>query len=148
MELKTATARNVARRVLRKAAQVFVDDAKRRVPRDTGSLADSFRVASSDAGKQAFANTLRDGGTRAQAVSALRDARRASSSTIELLAGPGRHPQAHMQEFGTVHHGAQPYMRPAWDSTQDEMLALVTRDLAAEVEKAVARARRKAARQG
>jgi hypothetical protein len=37
------------------------------------------------------------------------------------------YPQAIMQEFGTIHHVAQPYMRPAWD-TEKQTVADIIRD--------------------
>lgn len=35
------------------------------------------------------------------------------------------YPQAMMQEFGTRKHGAQPYMRPAWDSEKHGALKII-----------------------
>jgi HK97 gp10 family phage protein len=43
----------------------------------------------------------------------------------------------HMQEFGTRHHGAQPFMRPAWDENRERALDIVRRELEQEIEKAV-----------
>jgi hypothetical protein len=41
--------------------------------------------------------------------------------------GPNRYgyPQAMMQEFGTIHHVAQPYMRPAYDSEKGTALRII-----------------------
>lgn len=41
----------------------------------------------------------------------------------------GGYPQAIMQEFGTIHHVATPYMRPAWDSEKTTALKIISRDL-------------------
>lgn len=35
------------------------------------------------------------------------------------------YPQAMMQEFGTIHNVAQPYMRPAWDSEKTHALKII-----------------------
>lgn len=41
--------------------------------------------------------------------------------------GPTKYgyPQAIMQEFGTIHETAQPYMRPAWDTGKDYALKVI-----------------------
>lgn len=133
MELKTSTAKSVGRRVLKRAAQLFVDRANALAPKDVGSrdypLKGSYR-----------AGTFL---TRA----AYRQERREGRSEVFMYGGTA-HPNGTWQEFGTVDHGPNPHARPAWDATQDQMLDLISRDLAVEVGKAVARARRKAARQG
>jgi hypothetical protein len=83
-------------------------------------------------------------------------------SKVVMYVGPveqdGSHaPHAHLIEFGTgdrFHKSgkyvgavtADPFMRPAWDSNQREMLAVLRRETWAEIEKALARAARKAAR--
>lgn len=65
-------------------------------------------------------------------------------STVEVFAGPGPNPQAITQEFGTRYHPAQPYMRPAFDETKFKVLDNVKEKLGAEIDKAAARAARKA----
>ena len=46
--------------------------------------------------------------------------------------GPTKHgyPQAVMQEFGTRHHAAHPYMRPAWDAEKHRALEIIKSKLA------------------
>ena len=44
------------------------------------------------------------------------------------------YPQAVMQEFGTRHHVAQPYMRPAYDSQKHVALKIISDNLAARLE--------------
>jgi hypothetical protein len=111
-----ATGKAALKRGLIKAAQPLVDRAKALVPKKTGKLAESI-VASSfldnKAGKAAFAKTLSAGGSKAEAVAALRDARREAgggSSDVEVYVGPSdrgtgkqvRHAQ--LVEFGTGPH--------------------------------------------
>ena len=43
---------------------------------------------------------------------------------------------AHMQEFGTRHHGAQPFMRPAYDENKAKAIQIARRRLGAEIRKA------------
>ncbi|MDK3017623.1 HK97-gp10 family putative phage morphogenesis protein [Pseudodonghicola flavimaris] len=84
-------------------------------------------------------------------------------SLVTLYVGPVQPdgtdaPHAHLYEFGTgerVHKKngksvgtmpARPFMRPAWDANQDQMLETLRREVWAEIEKAAERARRKAAK--
>lgn len=61
----------------------------------------------------ALANSIHAGDRLSPAQAALN---RPEPGTVEVYAGPGPLPQAITEEFGTVHEGAHPYMRPAWDS--------------------------------
>lgn len=62
---------------------------------------------------------------------------------IELHVGPGQHPQAITQEFGTYFHPPQPFMRPAWDIMRMRVLDLIGAVLGNEVEKAARKHGRK-----
>lgn len=147
-----ATARNVLKRVLVKAGEPIADRARQLVPVDEGHLKASIAVSTkkpkgADAGKAAFAAAMRGGASRGEAGVALRAARAANPNAFaEAFVGPGRHPQAIFQEFGTVNHPPQPFVRPAWDSQKTTALDIVRRDMSAEIEKAAQRAARKAAR--
>lgn len=58
-------------------------------------------------------------------------------------------PAGVLQEFGTVQHGPQPFMRPAWQQTQKPLIDHVAKNAWPEVEKTAMRAaKRKAARAG
>ena len=67
---------------------------------------------------------------------------------VNVFMGPtsGGYPQAIFQEFGTYKEPAQPYMRPAWDQDKMALLDRLKDNLWSEVQKAVGRAARKAAR--
>lgn len=123
-ELPKATGRNVLRRTGVKALEPMAEAARTQAPVEFGDLKDSIAVS-----------------TRAP-----RRHRRAS--TVEVYMGPGPHPQAITQEFGTFFHPAQPFMRPAWDGGKTELLESVKSDLAEEIGKAAQRLARKAARRG
>lgn len=124
MDLPRATRKNTMRRVLKNTGQILAADARRRAPRDEYNLLESIDV-----------------------LSTARPPQR-KKSDLEVYVGPGRHPQAITQEFGTFFHKAQPFMRPAWDATQTKILRELEFSLFDEVEKSVARARRKAAKAG
>lgn len=122
-QLPKATGKNVLRRVGRARLEPMADVARNKVPVDNSDLKDSI------------------------AVSTKNPKRHRKQSTVEVHMGPGRHPQAHLQEFGTQHHGPQPYMRPAWDGGKGDLLTGLADDLWSEIDKAAKRIARKAARQ-
>ena len=87
--------------------------------------------------------------------------RRAMKKVLKPVQEDGSHsPHAHLYEFGTAprFHAktgkavgsmpARPFLRPAWDASQELMLATLRREIWSEIEKTVGRARRKAARAG
>ena len=70
------------------AAEVL-EEAQRLAPFDTGELAQDIQT---------------------------RVAKRSSTMAVVLVGNTRRIYYAHMQEFGTAHHAAQPYLRPAFDA--------------------------------
>ncbi len=156
--LTKATARGVLKRTLVEASKPLVAAAVSKAPRDTGILADSITASAkinNTAGKAEFSAVLRSGGSRGDAVKALRDARRAakdSASFAEVFVGPAVRPKSEPKnrvlEFGggRGNRAPQPFMRPAWDETQGAVLDGIKDALAAQIEKAVARAARRAAK--
>jgi HK97 gp10 family phage protein len=166
-ELTKATAKNVLKRVLKRAAQPIADAARGKVPVDTGKLRDSIIVGSNlseveAAGNAAYAAKMRAGGSKAEAGAALRAAARAAkaaggdASFAEMFVGPDNRPNAHLVEFGTgerFHRSGksvgsvapQPYMRPAWDGEKGRALEIIKADLGDEIMKAATRAAKRAA---
>lgn len=156
-ELTKATARNVLKRVLTKAAEPIREMASRLAPDDPNgpkiglkeSIIASAKIKNT-VGNAEFSAVKRSGGSDADAGAAMRGARRAAKgegSFAEIHVGPrkGRNAQVGtFQEFGTVHHAAQPFMRPAWAAKKGEALDIITRDLKGEIDKSVAKARKKA----
>jgi HK97 gp10 family phage protein len=127
-DLKTATARNVALRALSRAVKPMHAEAVRLAPDDpaTGGwdLHSSVRI-----------------GTKATRGSGYR-----KLSPVEVLMGP-RIRHQHLVEFGTAKMPAQPFMRPAWDNGKDRALRDVRAYLSEEIDKAVARAAKRSARE-
>lgn len=117
-----------------KAALKPVEDAAR-------SLApDDPRTASPDLKTSIVTSTRL---TKRQAKAA----RKEGKSSIEMYTGT-KDKAAVPQEFGTVNHGPQPFMRPAWDSNKDGVLKHVGEQLGSEIEKAAARLAKKRAKAG
>lgn len=76
-------------------------------------------------------NTSIEVGTRQRSGPAKHD-RPLGKYDARAYVGPTKfgYPQAIMQEFGTIHETAQPFMRPAWDSQKEVALTLISAGLA------------------
>lgn len=156
-ELSKGAARGALRRALIKAAEPMRAAAERNAPKLTGDLQSSIIVTSkidNRAGKAEYAAVMKGGGTKAQAVGALRDARRAAGigeSFAEAFMGPAkggkrRAIKAVVQEFGSRKQAAQPYMRPAFDAEAENVIKRIGTELSREIDKSVTRARARAAK--
>lgn len=121
-ELGKSTGRNVMRRVAVKRLEPMAEEMRRRVPVAFGDLKDGIAVTTKN------------------------PRRNRKRSEVEAHAGPGRHPQAHLREFGGDGNPPAPYVRPAWDNGQDKLLDGIKDDFWEEIEKAAKRQARKAAR--
>lgn len=121
-KLGKTTGRNVLRRVGIARMEPMAAAMRSRAPVDAGDLKDSI------------------------AVSTKSPRRNRKQSTVEVHAGPGRHPQGHLREFGGDGSPPEPFVRPAWDGGKDALLDGIGDDLWSEIEKAAARQAKKAAR--
>lgn len=126
-ELTKATAKNVLKRVLIKAGQPIARGAESAARRLSGKLKRSFGVTDKLSRRQKSQNQKK--------------------SDVEVYAGPGALVQAITEEFGTSSQAPHPTLRPSWDSNKMKALGSLKDDLAEEIEKARARAARKAAKQ-
>jgi HK97 gp10 family phage protein len=126
-QLPDSTAKAVLRRVGRKRLAPVAELARELVPVGQGELRDSIAVSTRLARRQRGKH------------------RKDGPDDVEVFAGAGPHPQAHLQEFGTEHHGPQPFMRPAWDAEKGRMLGGIRQDLWQEIERASRRIARRAA---
>lgn len=139
-EFTKATARGVLRRVGIKALTPVADRMRDMAPDDPDTQGNDLRsyigVGTKLSPRQAKAKRS--------------EKRAGETSFVEVYAGAGPLPQAHLQEFGTAHHGPQPFARPAWDEGKDGVLDTVKTELGMEIDKTAkrlaARAARKAAR--
>lgn len=121
-QLPKATGRNVMRRVGVARLEPIAAAMRQNAPVDQSDLKDSI------------------------AVTTKRPRRARKESEVEVYAGPGRHPQAHLREFGGDGHPPDPYVRPAWDAGKDGLLSGLADDFWTEIDKAAKRLARKAAR--
>lgn len=161
--LRTATGQAALRRAGLKAMEPMAQLAQQNAPVETGELVGSIVVGAkatdAEVGKIQYASVKKAGGSDAEALAALRDARRDARGTrgkwfVDVFMGPraGR-PRDEVikgfaQEFGTVHMEPHPYMRPAFDQDKGPMLERLKGLLWAEVEKAVARAQKRGSLRG
>lgn len=150
-QLKYSTGRSVQRRVLMKHGVEMADGMKAIAPIDTGTLKDSIKATTKrprgmkSAATRAYAKAMRMTKDKALARAAAKDAGR---SLMEVFIGPNTKAfYSHFVEFGTVTQSPQPFMRPVWDGKKGRLIPDITRDLRAEIDKALKRAARKAARE-
>lgn len=127
-ELPRATEKNVAKRALMAAGEPIAADFRSRVKVLTGRLERSIGVGTKLSPRQA------------------RLARSEASSGVEVHIGAAALPEATLEEFGSSHNAPRPALRPAWDAGWRTALEAIKRLLWIEIEKAAARAARKAAR--
>lgn len=130
-QLPKATGKNVLRRVLRTAAKPVADDYAGSVRRRNNDLAESAGVSTRLSPRQAAAHRKMFLDDRA---------------AVEMFVGAGPLPQAITEEFGTINQAPQGELRAAWETRKRRVLDTVERELGTEIQKAAARAARKAAR--
>lgn len=152
-ELSKATSGNILKRAVSTAGAMIADAASALAPKKRGFLKINIMVGKAKiitAGKAAFAKAMQEGGTRAEAAAAARAANSAaggSGRSAVTQVGPTKAAgQGILQEFGTVHHKAQPFMRPAWDAHGEAAIEVIKETLIVEVDKATKRAEKKAAK--
>jgi HK97 gp10 family phage protein len=134
-ELPQATGKNVLRRVLMARAKPLAETMRAHAPDDpeTGgydlrnSITASTRLSPRQAG--IHRKMFRD-----------------DKAAAEVFVGAGPVPHAHMQEFGTVNHGPQAFVRPAWDGGHAALFDGIKDDLWVEIKKSADRLARKTAR--
>lgn len=144
-ELPKATARNVLKRTMIKAAEPIRSRAEELAPRDTGNLKKSIIASTrlkNKVGNAAYSAAIWAGLGKGAALQAMRAARRANKASFaELYIGPVVPDAfyAHFLEFGTQKAPAQPFLRPAWDARKDDALSIMRSELGNEI---IAAARR------
>lgn len=128
-ELPEATGKNVLRRVARQSLQPLADSAKAMAPEAEGDLKRGIGVGARLTRRQSreYRKMFKD-----------------DRSAVEMFAGAGGHPQAHLREFGSDGAPPHPFMRPAWDRHAMPMLEGIKTKLWDEIAKAAKRLARKA----
>lgn len=126
-ELSKATQRNVLLRTLKEQGKPIASAGEALAPRRTGKLAQSYAVSTKLTRRQKKSNP--------------------KQSPVEVYIGPTPHPKSVQTEFGNSHQAAEPHLRPAWDANVMRVLDGIKQSLAEQLDKAVARLARKAARE-
>lgn len=127
--LKPATGKAALRRALRKVAEPIADKMRLYAP-DDPSTANEDLVSSIGVGTKLS--------TRQRSLH--RRMFKSNKASVEMFVGAGKIQHAHLQEFGTSKHGAQPFARPAWDSERGTILQRLSMDIEAEIQRAIGRA--------
>lgn len=127
-DLPKRVTNNVVRRAIYAGAVLVRDDARRRVPVDTGALRNAI---------VAQANAKKPG----EVTASIGVARKQFTRGKRAGKQPRRY--AHLVEFGTPKKGARPFLRPAVDTNVDAILDAVAEKMrqGVDVESAKARAR-------
>jgi hypothetical protein len=132
-ELPKATGKNAMRRAaleaLRPMAEAYADRLEAVGAVLSGTLRDSSTASTKLSRRQASLNRKAEG-----------------RSYVEAYMGPGPLAQAIQDEFGNEHQAPRPTLRQTWDAGWRELLERVRVALGAQIENAVARIARKAAR--
>lgn len=126
--------KNILRRVGKKRLEPMADNARSRVAERSGSLKKSITVGTRLSKSQRAARGSYVGGG---------SFRREAKNTVDVYMGPGQHPQAITEEFGTFNQTPSPYMRPAFDQEAQGVISGLSRDIWTEIEKTAQRAARK-----
>jgi HK97 gp10 family phage protein len=131
---EVATQQNALRRALVKAAQPIADAARAMAPDDPRTPAPDLKSSI------------------AVATQLTKRHRAEKESEVEVYVGPtvqaGRSVlnYASNVEFGTFRAAPRPYLRPAFHAESGKVMEILRKELAAEIEKAVARIARKQAK--
>lgn len=133
---KLSTRKSLGRRVLKKAGQPMADLMERLAPDDPTTPPVDLHTSIEISSRQ------KSGGAKSYA--------KPDDGSVEMHIGPTKdgYPQAVMQEFGTVHHDAQPFIRPAWDREARPTLDRIKKFLGEDIVKALKRQAKRNARQG
>lgn len=144
-DLTKGMAKSTLQRVLKKAADPILREAKSRVPqRDPGAPPSYWgKGERRKLRRPGTADALVHSSTRLTRNQA-RQARKAGKSFAEHYVGT-RDPISRLIEFGTADTPAQPFMRPAWEIGKGQALEIARTELGEEIKKSTERASRRAA---
>lgn len=124
-EYGKASGKAVLRRVADKALQPMAETARRLAPDDPETQGKDLKASIAVGGKL----------TKRQASLARKDQNKATVTRYMGTADPAGVPQ----EFGTVNHGPQAFMRPAFDQDKRGAIEIVGKELGPEIEKTASR---------
>jgi HK97 gp10 family phage protein len=125
-QFTVAKRRAIGRVALQNAGEITAKAARALVPVDSGGLRESIDVSGS--------------------LSKGQKGQHGKQADQERFIGPDSRPQGHLREFGGDGNPPQPFMRPAWDETKDQVLQRIGDELIVGIEKAVQQSARRAAK--
>lgn len=132
-EYSKASGKAVLRRVADKALQPMAEAARNLAPDDPATQGKDLKASIVVGGKL----------NKRQRGIARKDQNKSTVTRYMGTADPAGVPQ----EFGTVNHGPQPFMRPAFEQEARGAIDIVAKELGPEIEKTAARlAKRRAAK--
>lgn len=120
-QLPKSLAKGVLRRVLKAAGEPVAAKARGGAPREDLHLYESIDVSTRLNPRQKKIH------------------KEESRETFQEMFIGTNNPAGMQQEFGNSRHGPQPWLRPAWDSTKDATLEMISNSLWAEIEKTATR---------
>jgi len=129
-KLPGSTGKAAMTRALLEAAEPLARSFRSGAPKATSTLSESIDAGRKLSQRQAAVDRQILGSSRTMA---------------KAYVGAGVLPQAHMQEFGTQHHGPQPFARPAWELGKFALLERIKVEAWLQIRKSLARAERRAA---
>ena len=143
-----STARRVGQRALLVAAEPMVAAIKGFAPKDKFNLEHAVKAQASNFNRRADTAEVvigLDGSVKPTVqVARRRNSAKRSGPAIDLgVSGYGP-----MQEFGTAKMAANPFYRPGFDATAEQVILLTGRTLGPEIEQAAARLARRRAKAG
>lgn len=124
-EYGKASGKAVMRRVADKALQPMAETARHLAPDDPTTQGNDLKASITVGGKL----------TKRQAAMARKDQDKATVTRYVGTADPAGVPQ----EFGTVNHGPQPFLRPAFAQDARGAIDIVAKELGPEIERTAAR---------
>jgi HK97 gp10 family phage protein len=132
-DLSLTQAKGVVRRSLMVAAEPVADRARDLAPIDMKR----------DDGKHLYESIS----ASTKLTPTQRRKHRKERNSVEAFVGVTEEaPHGHLQEFGTEHHAAQPFMRPAWDGKKMQVLDRLKTELWKNIARRVRLNAKKAAR--
>ena len=130
-----STARGVMRRSLKEAAEPMADLAQSKAPDDPTTGGYDLKTSVT------YSTRL----SRSERRNHARETR-GDRAFVEGFVGAGPLAHPHWQEFGTVHHAPQPFLRPAFDQDAQNFISRLGRSLAVQIERTARRIAAKARR--
>lgn len=126
---KAASQKSATRNAMKAALQPTINEAISNAPEASGDLKESLQV-----------------GTRLNKHQAKLE-RKEGKDDVTVYAGSSD-VGASWIEFGTQDQAPQPFLRPAWESTKDNILPALSADMARRIDKAIKRQIKAAAKKG